>query len=100
MSAYASSRTARGSAVEPGRFTRSATSPPVKLPSAVPALEKEGGDDEEAGHRFALGVVPLGRRVETFAYPLVGFARVQGWFFVEDKSVGLGRGAPTEGLLV
>lgn len=52
------------------------------LPGAVPAAEEEGGDDEEAGHRFALCVAPLGGRAEVLAYPLVGFIRVGGRFVV------------------
>ena len=88
------------------------------LPGAATTAEEERGDDEEAGHRFALRVAPLGGRVERLAYPLVGLARVRGRrFFVQgqrERVAGLsrcrcrrrrrcGRGgikSPSEGLLV
>lgn len=57
----------------------------MTLPGTATTTEKERGDDEEAGHRFALRVAPLGGRVERLAYSLVGFARVRGRFLVEGR---------------
>ena len=59
------------------------------LPGAAPTAEEERGNDEEARHRFALRVAPLGGRVEALAYPLVRFVRVQGRLVVQGERVGL-----------
>src|SRR6267142_1909793 len=77
------------------------------LPGAAPSAEEEGGDDEEARHRLALGVTARGGRAQAVADALVRLGRVRVRLVVHDDRVVVGvrlgarRGVPlSQGLLV
>ena len=77
------------------------------LPGPAPSAEEEGGDDEEARHRLALGVPARGGRAQAVADALVRLARVGVRLVVHDDRVVVGvrlgarRGVPlSQGLLV
>jgi hypothetical protein len=59
------------------------------LPGAAPTMEKKGGDDKQAGHRFTFSIATCGRHTEIGTYSFVSFVVVQGCFIVEVEYVSL-----------